>query len=48
MEMYKITQNNFDMTKTEFHSFALPDECTLKVVIKRLLPDITATEVAEE
>lgn len=47
MEIYKITQKYFDVTKTEFYSFALFNERTLKKVMKRLFSDITAAEVAE-
>lgn len=46
--MYRIAQKYFNKTNTEFRSFSLPNDRTLKMVIKALLPDLLAAEVVEE
>lgn len=48
MYNFRIVLKYLNKTNTEFHSFFLPDERTLKVIIKFLLPDITAEEVTVE
>jgi hypothetical protein len=48
MDTYRITQKHFNQHSIEFHSFTLSHDRTLKVVIKGLLSDISAEEVADE
>lgn len=48
MDTHRIIQKVFNQNNTEFYSYSLPQDCTLKVVIKGLLSDITPVEVAEE
>lgn len=48
MNMYRIVQKYCGFTKTEFHSYAVPENGTLKVVIKGILSHISASEVADE
>jgi len=48
IELFRITQKYLTQTKTEFHTFSLPDERSLKFVIKGLLRDISENEVFEE
>ena len=45
---FRIVQNFLTTKNTEYHTFSLPDERTLKIVIKGLLREITDTEVSEE
>lgn len=45
IEMYTIVQKYFGVTNTEFYSFAVSGDHTLKVVIKGTLSDINTSEV---
>lgn len=46
--MFRIVQKYLNKTKTELYTYSLPKETTLKVLINKLLPDISAPEVDEE
>lgn len=47
-ESFRIIQKYLHTNNTEFHIFSLPSERTIKIVIKGLLINISAEEVAEE
>jgi len=48
IKLFRIIQKFLTNSNTEYHTFSLPDERTLKIVIKGLLREITDTEVPEE
>jgi len=48
INQFRIVQKFLTSKNTEYHTFSLPEERTLKIVIKGLLREITDTEVSEE
>ncbi|CAI6342967.1 unnamed protein product [Macrosiphum euphorbiae] len=48
IELFRIVQKYLTTTGTAFHTFSLPEEKTLKIVIKGLLREISETEVLNE
>jgi len=48
IDLFRIVQKYLSTTGTEYHTYSLPEDRTLKIVIKGLLRDISETEVLEE
>lgn len=48
IEIFRIVQKYIHLTRTKFHTFSLPEERILKIIIKGLLIDITESQITKE